>query len=144
MRELREARRSAMSGEMDLKTLLRNMEPVKHGEYAFCVLDDATYKGLTFRPLATFQEEEGFTVILPQVDADKLCLPYSYVGTLITLNVHSSLNAVGFLAKITAKLAGSGMSLNAFSPVYHDHIFVRPEDAERAMELLKELSREAL
>jgi hypothetical protein len=118
------------------------MEPVKHGEYAFCVLDDVTYKALPASPLATFQEQEGLTVILPQIDADKLCLPYSYVGTLITLNVHSSLNAVGFLAKITAKLAGSGLSLNAFSPVYHDHIFVRPEDAELVMELLRELSRE--
>ena len=133
-----------MSGEMNLQVLLRNMQPVRHGEYAFCVLDDAAYKALTARPLATFQEQEGLTVILPQAEADRLGLAYSYVGTLITLNVHSSLNAVGFLAKITAKLADNGLSLNAFSPVYHDHIFVRPEDAERTMGLLLELSREAL
>jgi hypothetical protein len=133
-----------MSGEMDLRTLLRKMEPVKHGEYAFCVLDDATYQALPVRPLATFQEQEGLTVILPHSVADQLRLPYSYVGSLITLNVHSSLNAVGFLAKITAKLADHGLSLNAFSPVHHDHIFVRPEDADRAMNLLLELSKEAL
>jgi hypothetical protein len=132
-----------MSGEMDLRTLLRNMEPVQHGEYAFCVLDDATYKALPFRPLATFQEQEGLTVILPQTEADQLRLPYSYVGSLITLHIHSSLNAVGFLAKIAGKLAHNGISLNAFSPVHHDHIFVRPEEAERAMSLLLELSKEA-
>jgi hypothetical protein len=133
-----------MSGEMDLSILLRTMQPVRHSEYAFCVLDDATYSALPVRPLATFQEREGLTVILPQSDADQLGIPYSYVGTLITLNVHSSLNAVGFLAKITAKLAENGLSLNAFSPVYHDHIFVRPDDADRAMALLLELSKEAL
>jgi hypothetical protein len=51
---------------------------------------------------------------------------------------------VGFLAKITAKLASHGLSLNAFSPVFHDHIFVRPEDAERTMSLLLELSKEGV
>jgi len=132
-----------MSGEMNLQILLRNMQPVKHEEYAFCVLDDATYSALSIRPLATFQEQEGLTVILPRADADVHNLPYSYAGTLITLNVHSSLNAVGFLAKITAKLASHGLSLNAFSPVHHDHIFVKPDEADRAMSLLLELSNEA-
>jgi hypothetical protein len=133
-----------MSGEMNLETLLRNMQPMQHGEYAFCVLDDATYRELPVRALATFQEPEGLTVILPRAEADRLHLSYSYVGTLITLHVHSNLNAVGFLAKITAKLASHGLSLNAFSPVFHDHIFVRPEDAERTMSLLLELSKEGV
>lgn len=133
-----------MSGELDLQTLLRNMEPVRHGEYAFCVLDDASCGALKVKPLATFQEQEGLTVILARSDADLLQMHYSYVGTLITLNVHSNLNAVGFLAKIAAKLANNGLSLNAFSPVHHDHIFVRPEDADQAMILLLELSKEVL
>jgi hypothetical protein len=131
-----------MSGEMDLQILLQNMQPVRHGEYAFCVLDASAYSELAVQPLATFQEQEGITVILPQSDADRLGIAYSYVGTLITLNVYSSLNAVGFLAKITAKLAANGLSLNAFSPVHHGHIFVRPEDADRTMALLLELSKE--
>ncbi len=118
------------------------MQPVRHGEYAFCVLDEDTYKALPMRPLCTFQEQEGLTVILEQEIADQLSLPYTYVGTLITLNVHSSLDAVGFLARITSKLAKAGISLNAFSPVYHDHIFVRPLEVERAMRLLRELSKE--
>ena len=131
-----------MSGELNLQTLLKNMQPVRHGDYAFCVLDDDTYKALPTRPLCTFQEDEGLTVILPQDTADQLRLPYSYVGTLITLHVHSSLDAVGFLAKITERLATAGLSLNAFSPVPHDHIFVRPADADRTMSLLEDLSRE--
>ena len=89
---------------------------------------------------ATFEEREGTTVILPVAEADRLGLAYTYVGSLITLNVHSSLEAVGFLAKIAATLAAAGISLNAFSPCYHDHLFVRPQDAELAMKLLAELS----
>lgn len=133
-----------MSGELNLQILLKNMQPTRHGDYAFCVLDDEQYRALSERPLCTFQEDEGLTVILLKDIADKMRLPYNYVGTLITLNVHSSLDAVGFLAKITAKLAGAGLSLNAFSPVYHDHIFVRPADADRTMSLLEELSRAGL
>ena len=133
-----------MSGEMNLQTLLRSMEPIKGSDFAFCVLDTKACKQLPSLPLAIFQEREGVTVILPVGEADRLRLSYSYVGTQITLNVHSNLNAVGFLAKISAKLAKNGISLNAFSPYYHDHIFVRPEDADRAMELLTQLSKEAL
>jgi uncharacterized protein len=131
-----------MSGETNLETLLKNMEPVKGGEYAFCTTDEKILRKLEIRPLATFQEQEALTVIIPRSEADRLQLPYSYIGTQITLKVHSSLNAVGFLARIAARLASAGISLNAFSPVYHDHIFVRPEDADRAMKLLAELSNE--
>ena len=129
-----------MPGETDLRVLLRDMEPVRRGTYAFCVLDESTYRKLPIRPLCTFQEEEGLTVILDRAAADELGLSYSYAGTLITLNVHSSLDAIGFLARITTKLAAAGISVNAFSPVHHDHLFVRPEDADRAMVLLEELS----
>jgi hypothetical protein len=133
-----------MSSELNLSTLLKEMQPVKQGVYAFCVLDDETYRSLPACPLCTFQEAEGLTVIIDQASADTLGLPYTYSGTLITLNVFSSLDAVGFLARISTKLAAAGIGLNAFSPVHHDHIFVRPSDADRAMELLWELSRETV
>src|SRR5579862_478059 len=109
-----------MSGEMNLQKLLRSMEPIKGSDYAFCVLDAETCKNLPVQPLATFQEREGLTVVLPVADADRLKLAHTYVGTHITLNVHSDLNAVGFLAAIAGRLASNGISLNAFSPYYHD------------------------
>jgi hypothetical protein len=46
---------------------------------------------------------------------------------------------VGFLAAITARLAQAGISLNAVSAYYHDHLFVPWENRERAMQILKEL-----
>jgi hypothetical protein len=51
--------------------------------------------------------------------------------------VHSALTAVGFLAAITTRLAEAGISVNAVSAYYHDHLFVPWERREEAMEVLK-------
>jgi hypothetical protein len=47
---------------------------------------------------------------------------------MITLSVHSSLEAIGFLAVITTKLAENGISVNAISAYYHDHLFLQPSN----------------
>lgn len=73
--------------------------------------------------------------------ADSNSLPYSGSWRLITLNVHSDLAAVGFLAKITDRLAKAAISVNAVSAYYHDHLFVPLERSDEAMEILKKLSR---
>ena len=52
---------------------------------------------------------------------------------MITLNIHSSLEAVGFLAAITARLAAAGMGVNPVAGYFHDHLFVPAERAEDAM-----------
>ena len=62
---------------------------------------------------------------------------------MITLNVHSSLEAVGFLAAITARLAAAGMGVNPVSGFYHDHLFVPAERAAEAMEILSRMVAEA-
>lgn len=59
---------------------------------------------------------------------------------MISLMAHSSLDAVGFLAAITAKLAAAGISVNPVSAFYHDHLFVPFDKAEMAMNLLSEFS----
>ena len=48
----------------------------------------------------------------------------------------------GFLAKITEKLAGAKISVNAVSAYYHDHLFVSKEKAGLAMKKLKELQKD--
>ena len=72
--------------------------------------------------------------------ADATALPYTSVFRLITLSVHSSLDAVGFLAAITSKLAEHSISVNPVSAYYHDHLFVPAAQAEEVMELLQEFS----
>jgi hypothetical protein len=55
---------------------------------------------------------------------------------MITLNVFSALDAVGFLAAVTARLANAGISVNPVSGFHHDHLFVPADRAEEAMRLL--------
>jgi Uncharacterized protein conserved in bacteria len=47
---------------------------------------------------------------------------------------------VGFLAAVTAPLAEAGISVNAVSAFYHDHLFVSVERAEDAQRLLQKLA----
>eukprot|EP00543_Licmophora_paradoxa_P009015 CAMPEP_0202444618 /NCGR_PEP_ID=MMETSP1360-20130828/3618_1 /ASSEMBLY_ACC=CAM_ASM_000848 /TAXON_ID=515479 /ORGANISM="Licmophora paradoxa, Strain CCMP2313" /LENGTH=205 /DNA_ID=CAMNT_0049060645 /DNA_START=455 /DNA_END=1072 /DNA_ORIENTATION=- len=63
---------------------------------------------------------------------------------MITLNIHSSLDAVGFLAAITSHLAKkkTGMGVNPVSGFYHDHLFVPEHRVDDAMVALKELIEE--
>ena len=50
--------------------------------------------------IGIFQEEEGTTLILSRNRADADKLNYSSVFRLITLSVHSSLDAVGFFSAL--------------------------------------------
>jgi hypothetical protein len=61
---------------------------------------------------------------------------------MITLNIHSSLDAVGFLAAITARLASAGMGVNSVSAYFHDHLFVPAVRADEAMAILDGLAAE--
>ena len=90
--------------------------------------------------IGIFQEAEGTTLILSRHRADANKLNYSSVFRLITLSVHSSLDAVGFLAAIATKLAEHGISVNPVSAYYHDHLFVPTSRAAEAMDLLSGFS----
>ena len=130
-----------MTGETKLENLLKSMKPIlKDGEFVFCTLPHQHLKQLELKPIGWFQEDEGVTVIWQRQQADSLGLEYSYVARMITLSVHSSLDAVGFLAAITTKLAQSGISVNPISAYYHDHLFVPSTRANEVMTLLAEFS----
>jgi hypothetical protein len=59
---------------------------------------------------------------------------------MISLDVHSSLEAVGLTAAFATALGNEGISANVIAAYYHDHIFVPTADAERAVAALKALS----
>ncbi|HSB56133.1 MAG TPA: ACT domain-containing protein, partial [Gemmatimonadales bacterium] len=61
----------------------------------------------------------------------------------IVLTVHSDLEAVGFMAEISAALARVGSPCNVVSAVFHDHLFVTEERAEAAMAALVRLQQPA-
>ncbi len=106
-------------------------------EFVFCTIPEKRFSELRLKPLMAFREKEGTTIIVQRKTADNSLLSYSGVWALITLSVHSDLNVVGFLAAVTDKLARAGISVNAVSAYYHDHLFVPIEKAGRAITLLK-------
>ncbi|MDH4561957.1 ACT domain-containing protein [Pseudomonas sp. BN411] len=132
-----------MAGETALSTLIRNMSPqLNPGQFVFCTLDDAArLQGSV--PLGSFREQEGLTVILERDEADRLNLSYDYTAAWITLQVHSSLSAVGLTAAFAAALAQAGVSCNVVAGYFHDHLFVASEDAERAVSTLRALAANA-
>jgi len=128
-----------MSGETNLELLLRSMEPVlREGTFVFAHVPEADVSVAKQHCVQFFQEDEGMAAILRKADAERLGIKGIYESRMISLMVHSSLDAVGFLAAITAKLAAAGISVNPVSAFYHDHLFVPTEKAELAMKLLRE------
>ncbi|CAL78199.1 conserved hypothetical protein [Bradyrhizobium sp. ORS 278] len=133
-----------MTGERDLGTLLLTMTPeMQDGVFVFCGLADGRELPATLTPLMLFREREGITLIVRREEAERAGLDYQFAARLITLSVHSALDAVGFLAAVTAKLAAAGISVNAVSALHHDHLFVPEAQGDEAMRLLRELSRNA-
>lgn len=115
------------------------MQPVlMEGRYVFCSVSQAAYERLEIKPLGTFQEQEGITIIITEEQAKMTGLPYDSTWACITLRVHSSLSAVGFLAALAGQLAQAAISVNAVSAFYHDHLFVPWESRETAMKILEE------
>lgn len=130
-----------MTGETNLSALIAAMEPVLGDEtYVFATLpvDAPTPAGLT--PLMTFREREGLTLIVTQTEAAQAGLDAVFPCRRITLNIHSSLEAVGFLAALLPALAAEGMGVNPVSGFFHDHLFVPADRAEDALRVLRTLS----
>jgi uncharacterized protein len=131
-----------MTGERDLSALLRNMKPeLQDGVFVFCTVLYETELPAALKPLLAFREREGLTFVIPQEEATRLGLNDQFPCRLITLTVHSSLDAVGLLAAVTARLASAGISVNAVSAFFHDHLFVPETRAAEALMLLRDMSR---
>ena len=134
------SQKNAMTGEKDLGKLLETMKPkLQPGDYVFCTLEDLN-TAPPAESILIFRENEGITVIIRKEVADKLGLNYSFIAAWITLTVHSSLEAVGLTAAFSKALAENGVGCNVVAAFYHDHLFVRQQDAAKAMEILDGLS----
>jgi hypothetical protein len=130
-----------MAVERDLTALLKHMKPeLLPGVFVFCTIEANASTPATLDPLMTFREQEGTTLVILRAEAEAAGLRYAFPSRLITLTVHSALDAVGFLAAITARLAEASISVNAVSAFHHDHLFVPHDRADKAMALLQNMS----
>ena len=132
-----------MAGETSLATLLRSMSPqLNAGEYVFCTLRDGKLPA-DLEIVGSFREQEGLTVILERSHAEKAGFSFDYIAAWITLNVHSALEAVGLTAAFATALGKAGISCNVIAGYYHDHLFVGQADADRALQVLRDLAANA-
>ncbi len=88
----------------------------------------------------TVREAEGVTVVLEQAEADRLRLDYDGVLAMVTLQVHSSLDAVGLTAAVATELTAHGISCNVVAGFFHDHLFVPHERGPEVVEILAALA----
>jgi hypothetical protein len=129
-----------MSGETNLSILIKSMQPMlQEGDYVFASVKDIKLLNLD-EVLFYFREKEEITVVIKREYADVMKLSYNYISAWITLNIHSSLEAVGLTAAFAGALAQDGISCNVVAAFYHDNIFVARTDAVKAMESLLKLS----
>ena len=131
-----------MSGETDLACLLQDISPrLDSTPVVFCTLGKPLSACLDYEPIATMVEKEGLTLVVTKACADKHQLEYSCVMHKITLEVHSSLLAVGLTAAFARALTAENISANVIAGFYHDHIFVPENHAEQALRCLQALSK---
>ncbi|MBY8143764.1 ACT domain-containing protein [Vibrio fluvialis] len=130
-----------MAGITELQVLLQSMQPeLIDEEVVFCSVSGDLQDYLELKPLAMFHEREGLTLVLSKVTAQTHGLAFDGSFQQITLNVHSSLEAVGLTAAVSAALTQQEISANVIAAYYHDHIFVPTQRANDALNALKALS----
>lgn len=129
-----------MSGENSLRVLRASMSPLLHQDpFVYCCL--SSIENLeSLNPIGTFREAEGLTAIIPKECAEAIGISYQYECAMVTLTIHSSLEAVGFLAAVSAALANAEIPCNVVSAYYHDHLFVPFNQRNKAMQVLQGLS----
>jgi len=76
------------------------------------------------------------TLIVEKASAKGAGLHFDEVFNKITLQVHSSLEAVGLTAAVSTALANENISANVIAAYYHDHIFVPKKDSTEALRAL--------
>ena len=133
-----------MSGELNLEKLISTMTAVQaEGLYVFVTLKDRAVPP-DLKPRMVFQEAEGTTLIVLKEEAEAHGLDHEFPCRMITLNVHSSLEAVGFIARVATELARHGMGVNPVSGFYHDHLFVPDGREADALAIVAQLAKGGL
>lgn len=113
-----------MTGAMDLQEMLANMR-VTIRDDTYCLVSLASPdQGLRDSAAAVIVEQEAVTLVITTGEADANGLPYDFPAAWLTLEVHSSLHAVGLTAAVAQMLTSEGIPCNVLAGFYHDHILV--------------------
>lgn len=125
------------TGETDLGVMLRTLRPeAQPGDWFFATVG----AGTAVTAAATVHEPEGLSVVVDRAEAERLGLDDAHPFRWITLQVHSSLEAVGLTAAVSAALAEQGISCNMIAGAFHDHVFVPAAQLDDALVVLARVS----
>ena len=127
-----------------LQDLITRLSPTLDSiPYVYCTVTNATYGELEkLKSIVSIAELEGLTLVIPLEQAKAEGLDYYRVFRRITLEGHSSLEALGLTSVVTSVLAERGITTNVIAGFYHDHMFVPGDRIDEAMQALKELARQ--
>lgn len=130
-----------LPGSQNLQHLLASMTPVlSPTRHTFCTVPPGiTEPVMEAQAVATFLEAEGKTLVVEYEAAVDAGLEPAGEWAMLTMEVHSSLEAIGFIAAIASTLAEQHISANVMSGFFHDHVFVqwsRRHEAVAALEAL--------
>lgn len=129
-----------VTGMTDLQTMLRTLTVSRRpGRYIMTgpmEADEATALSLE-QVEALISEAEGWTAIV-KADAASTSDESEHFAWL-TLDVHSSLHAVGLTAAVSSALADAGIPANMVAAFHHDHLLVPTGRAAEALEVLAAL-----
>lgn len=130
-------------GKTDLKDIIQKLNPIKNpGTYIYTKKNNSSamipFEDIIFY----FRENEGSTLILDKSKADEQKLSYHQLFAWITLDVHTSLNAIGLTALISDALSRNKIPCNIVAAYTHDHLFVPEDLSEKTLRILNDLSKE--
>lgn len=112
-------------GTLDLEKLLDQLDVILAEEpYCYVSIDEGTPIPSPNDCLAVIREGEGLCAIIPIECAETMRLEPIFQSALLSLTVHSSLEAVGLTAWFSARLGDAGISCNVIAGLHHDHILV--------------------
>lgn len=132
-----------MPGETRLNVLLSSLKgKVADDIFVFVSTREASLP-IDLIPQMMFRESEGITYILRKEEAEAAGIPFDFPSRMITLDVHSSLDAVGFMAAIADALAKEEISVNPIAAFHHDHIFVPDGRENDAFRIIEKIAAEA-
>ncbi len=130
-------RRPVSQGETHLEKMLAELViDVRPGTFTVVSSDAAIPAQEVW---AMIREAEGTTLVLQVETAIANGIPVDFEAAWLTVNVHSSLEAVGLTAALSATLAKSGIPCNVLAGFFHDHLLVPVNRVSEAIAVLNRL-----
>lgn len=130
-----------MSGETDLGRILETLSVRRReGVYVFASIPPG--QPLPDLPLsAMISEVEGTTVVLNRDVAVGAGVEYEFEAAWLTIEAHTSLEAVGVTASVSTALAMKSIPVNVIAGFHHDHLLVpvdMVDDAIAAVDVIRQ------